>query len=247
MIKKNIYILFVLFSFIIAGTDGTIRGRVTSGTDGQPLPGVQVFIGDIGLGSVSDLDGNFLILNVPVGEHEVTVAMIGYKTIKSSISVTMDKTTWYNPSMDIAALEGETVYVSGERDLVEKGKTSKKVTVSKEAIEALPIKDVSELYSLQAGVVKIDAGVRGGVPDNEEKGLEEVHVRGGRSGEIAYMIDGLYIRNPIFGGIGSGTRLNLFAIKEFDWQPGGFNAEYGDAMSAVSNMHTMAGGKKNKF
>ena len=136
MIKKNIYILFVLFSFIIAGTDGTIRGRVTSGTDGQPLPGVQVFIGDIGLGSVSDLDGNFLILNVPVGEHEVTVAMIGYKTIKSSISVTMDKTTWYNPSMDIAALEGETVYVSGERDLVEKGKTSKKVTVSKEAIEA---------------------------------------------------------------------------------------------------------------
>ena len=247
MIKKNLFILFTLVNLILAGTDGTIRGRVTSGSDGQPLPGVQVFIGDLGVGSVSDLDGNFLILNVPVGEHEVTVAMIGYKTIKSNLSVTMDKTTWYNPSMDSAALEGETVYVSGERELVEKGKTSKKVTVNKEAIEALPIKDVSELYSLQAGVVKIDAGVRGGVPDNEEKGLEEVHVRGGRSGEIAYMIDGLYIRNPIFGGIGSGTRLNLFAIKEFDWQPGGFNAEYGDAMSAVSNMHTMAGGKKYQF
>ncbi len=247
MIKKNIFILFILFSLIAAGTDGTIRGRVTSSSDGQPLPGVQVFIADLGLGSVSDIDGNFLILNVPVGEHEVTVAMIGYKTIKGSLSVTMDKTTWYNPPMETAALEGETVYVSGERELVEKGKTSKKVTVSKEAIEALPIKDVSELYSLQAGVVKIDAGVRGGVPDNEEKGLEEVHVRGGRSGEIAYMIDGLYIRNPIFGGIGSGTRLNLFAIKEFDWQPGGFNAEYGDAMSAVSNMHTMEGGKKYQF
>ena len=47
--------------------------------------------------------------------------MIGYKTIKSNLSVTMDKTTWYNPSMDSAALEGETVYVSGERELVEKG------------------------------------------------------------------------------------------------------------------------------
>ena len=56
-------------------------------------------------------------------------------------------------------------------------------------------------------------------------------MRGGRTGEIAYMIDGLYIRNPIYGGIGNGTRLNLFAIQEFDWQPGGFNAEYGDAMS----------------
>ena len=86
-----------------------------------------------------------------------------------------------------------------------------------------------------------------GVPDNESKGLEEVHVRGGRTGEIAYMFDGLYIRNPIFGGIGAGTRLNLFAIKEFDFQPGGFNAEYGDAMSAVSNWHTMSGGKKYQF
>ena len=246
MIKKNLFILFTLINIILAGTDGTIRGRVTSGR-WATSSWRSSFLGDIGLGSVSDLDGNFLILNVPVGEHEVTVAMIGYKTIKSNLSVTMDKTTWYNPSMDSAALEGETVYVSGERELVEKGKTAKKVTVNKEAIEALPIKDVSELYSLQAGVVKIDAGVRGGVPDNEEKGLEEVHVRGGRSGEIAYMIDGLYIRNPIFGGIGSGTRLNLFAIKEFDWQPGGFNAEYGDAMSAVSNMHTMAGGKKYQF
>ena len=81
----------------------------------------------------------------------------------------------------------------------------------------------------------------------EEKGLEEVHVRGGRTGEVAYMIDGLYIRNPIYGGIGNGTRLNLFAIKEFDWQPGGFNAEYGDAMSAVSNMHTTIGGEDFSF
>ena len=50
-----------------------------------------------------------------------------------------------------------------------------------------------------------------------------------------------------FGGIGNGTRLNIFAIKEFDFQPGGFNAEYGDAMSAVSNMHTNRGGKEFQY
>ena len=147
--------------------------------------------------------------------------------------------------MQEEAIEGEVVEVTGERGLVEKDMTSKKVTVSQEQIEALPIKDVTELYSLQSGVVKVEGGMAGAIPDHEEKGLEEVHVRGGRSGEIAYMIDGLYIRNPIYGGIGNGTRLNLFAVDEFDWQPGGFNAEYGDAMSAVSNMHTAFG--KNKF
>ena len=124
---------------------------------------------------------------------------------------------------------------------------SKKITVGQEAIEALPIRDVSELYNLQSGVVKVEGGMRGGIPDHEERGLEEVHVRGGRSGEIAYLIDGMYIRNPIFGGIGNGTRLNLFAVQEFDWQPGGFNAEYGDAMSAVSNMHTKSGGQEFSF
>ena len=55
---------------------------------------------------------------------------------------------------------------------------------------------------MQSGVVKVEGGTRGAIPDHEEKGLEEVHVRGGRSGEIAYLIDGMYIRNPIYGGIG---------------------------------------------
>ena len=245
-IMTYIYLLCIS-GIILAGTDGTIRGRAIANEDGQPLIGVQVYIEQEGIGSVTDIDGNFLLLNVPIGEHLLTVNMLGYATIKSNLSVVMDRTTWYNPSLVISRLEGETVFVSGEKELVEKGRTSKKITVSKEAIEALPIKDISDLYSLQAGVVKIEGGMQGSVPDNEDKGLEEVHVRGGRSGEIAYMIDGLYIRNPIFGGIGSGTRLNLFAVKEFDWQPGGFNAEYGDAMSAISNMHTMSGGKKYQF
>ena len=49
--------------------------------------------------------------------------------------------------MSIAAIEGETVYVTSERALVEKGSTSKKITMNKEAIENLPIRNVSELYN----------------------------------------------------------------------------------------------------
>ena len=180
MINRIYYIL--LFTFLLAGTDGTIRGKIISSSDGQPLTGVQVYIAEEEIDAVSDLDGNFLILNVPVGQHELTVELLGYKTIKSKVNVSMDRTTWYNTGLEVAALEGETVYISGEEALVEKGRTAKKVTVKKEAIEALPIKDVSELYSLQAGVVKIESGTRGAVPGNEDRGVEEVHVRGGRAG-----------------------------------------------------------------
>ena len=242
------YIGFIFFvSLSIAGTDGTVRGKVLD-VEGESLPGAQVYIAELGVGTMTDIDGNYILLNLEVGTYDVTISMIGFATqIIQGVVIVMDQTVWLNFSMQIEAIEGEVIHVSAQKELVEKGSTSKKITISKEAIEALPIRDVADLYSLQSGVVKVEAGTHGGIPDMEERGLEEVHVRGGRSGEIAYMIDGLYIRNPIFGGIGNGTRLNIFAIKEFDFQPGGFNAEYGDAMSAVSNMHTNRGGKEFQY
>ena len=242
----TILFTLILVSTLFAGTDGTIRGQIKD-TDGNTLPGAQVFIKELGMGAVADVEGNYIILNIPVGTYDVTVMMIGYQTqIRKDVEVIMDRTIWLNFDLPVAAIENDEVVVVGQRELVEKGSTAKKVTVDKEAVEALPIRDVTELYSLQSGVVKVESRNQA-VPDYEERGLEEVHVRGGRSGEIAYMIDGLYIRNPIFGGIGNGTRLNLFAVKEFDWQPGGFNSEYGDAMSAVSNMHTNLGGDEFQY
>ena len=244
---RILFLLIMYFpGFIFGGTDGTIRGKV-SAEDSMELPGATIYLPALGVGAAADVGGNFIILNIPVGKYDVVVQMVGYqkKTYKE-IHVVMDQTVWLNPILPVAAVEGDEVEVLGNRPLVERGSTSKKITVDKEAIQALPIRDMSELYSLQSGVVKVESKTRG-IPNQEERGLEEVHVRGGRSGEIAYMIDGMYIRNPIFGGIGSGTRLNLFAINEFDWQPGGFNAEYGDAMSAVSNWHTSSGGEKIEY
>ena len=246
IIKYNYLILFFCCGVLFSGTDGTLRGKITD-IDGTALIGAQIYVAELGKGTTADLDGNFIILNFPVGTYEVKVQMIGYQTkILDNVSITMDQTQWLNVSLPEASIEGEVVYVSAEKALVEKGSTSKKITIGKEAIETLPIKDVSQLYDLQSGVVKIESRTQG-IPDHADRGLEEVHVRGGRSGEIAYMIDGMYIRNPIYGGIGNGTRLNKFAIREFDWQPGGFNAEYGDAMSAVSNFHTMSGTNSFKY
>ena len=239
-------VFIFLLSRLYAGTDGTIRGQITD-IDGEPLPGAQVFIEEMSLGAVADINGNYLILNIPIGTYDVTVMMMGYQkqTIKD-VEVIMDQTLWLNFAIPVEAFQGDEVQVIGEKKLVEKGTTSKKITVNSEAISTLPIRDINELYTLQSGVVKVKSRNQG-IPDHEERGLEEIHVRGGRSGEIAYMMDGMYIRNPIFGGIGNGTRLNFLAVKEFDWQPGGFNAEYGDAMAAVSNWHTKSGGKNYTY
>ena len=231
---------------LLAGTDGTIRGKV-SDVDGNPLPGANIYVPAVGIGAAAGGDGGYIILNIPIGDYDIVVQMMGYqKQTMAGVSVMMDQTIWLNFKLPIAAVEGEAVQVLGQRALVEKGTTSKKITIDKDAIQSLPIRNLSELYTLQSGVVKVESRNKS-VPDHEERGIEEIHVKGGRSGEIAYMMDGMYLRNPIFGSIGSGTRLNMFAVKEFDWQPGGFNAEYGDAQSAVSNWHTASGGEKIEY
>ncbi|SVE24444.1 uncharacterized protein METZ01_LOCUS477298, partial [marine metagenome] len=145
--------------------------------EGKSLAGAQVYIEKLGIGAVADLDGNYILINVPVGKYDVTASMISYrKHVYSNVQIIMDNTIWLNFSLDVEAIEGDVIYVSGEKALVDEGATSKKITMSSEAIEALPIRDVSELYSLQSGVVKVEGGMRGGIPDHEEKGLEEVHV-----------------------------------------------------------------------
>ena len=75
---SNNIILLILISFfttLYSGTDGTIRGKVTSG-DGEALIGAQVIIESLGIGAVADIDGNYILLNVPVGKYEVTVIML---------------------------------------------------------------------------------------------------------------------------------------------------------------------------
>ena len=110
---------------------------------------------------VADMDGNYILINVPVGTFDVTASMLSYGTQVVSVDVIMDATQWMNFTLDVEAIEGDLIRVSAEKPLVEKGATSKKVTMGKEAIEALPIRDVSELYSLQSGVVKVEGGMRG--------------------------------------------------------------------------------------
>ena len=124
------------------------------------------------------MEGNYIILNIPVGEYEVVVQMMGYqKQTMTNVNVVMDQTVWLNFKLPVAAVEGDEVQVVGTRPLVEKGTTSKKITVDKEAIQSLPIRDLSELYTLQSGVVKVESRTKS-VPDHEERGIEEIHVKG---------------------------------------------------------------------
>ena len=64
--RKEI-LLFLLPLFLFAGTTGKITGRVVDAQTGEPLPFVQVILEGTGLGAVTDVEGYYVILNVPPG------------------------------------------------------------------------------------------------------------------------------------------------------------------------------------
>lgn len=89
---KPTILLFSLLASIaaFAGTEltTTISGRVTNDETGEGLPGVHVIIEELNLGVVTDGNGSFVIRQVPLGKHSVTIKMVGYSTLSKELELT---------------------------------------------------------------------------------------------------------------------------------------------------------------
>ncbi|NOX37015.1 MAG: TonB-dependent receptor [Calditrichaeota bacterium] len=236
-----VFILGVLVTCLLAGTTGKIVGTVVDKQTGEPLVGVNIRLLNTHLGASTDLDGQFLILNVPPGVYDVEVSMLGYKTIvQKDVKVSIDLTTRLTFQLEEAPIEGEEVVVVAERPLIRKDITSRQSYIGSKEIIDLPVSDFKAVLSLQAGIIKDAAG--------------RLHIRGGRQGEIAFLIDGVYMDDPLQGGFGSelqesnqarqamsanlGILISDDAIDEMVVISGTFNAEYGNVMSGVVNIVT---------
>jgi len=236
-------LLFSSYS-LLAGTTGKIAGHVIDARTKEPLVGANIILEGTSLGGSTDIDGDYYIINVPVGEYTIIVSYVGYRTIKHpGVKVILDQTTPVNFELTEDITEGEEIVVTAEAFKVQKDETAKKVTINAEDIQTMPVQDFSDLIASQAGVIKIESSVQQ-IPGFEDRGIEEIHVRGGRYGEIGYTIDGMFITNPFYGGRYTYTELNPFAARQIDIKTGVFDAEYGGAMSQMVNIVTRDGGDK---
>lgn len=219
-------ILLIPIQFLYSGTAGKVIGKVTDQSTGEPLIGVNVMIPSAGMGGATDIDGNFLILNVPPGEYDLHCSMIGYsEQVVKGIRIMVDLTTTQDVQMTLSIIEGDVVTVTADRSMIHADITHAQANISAAELEAMPVESFQAAVSLQAGVV-VDAG--GGI-----------HIRGGRSSEIAYLIDGIPVTNSYGQNMGVGIENN--AIQELQVISGTFNAEYGQAMSGIVNIVTKDG------
>lgn len=231
MKKKLLFYFTVLicsFSFTFAGTTGKITGNVTDKTTGEPLPFVNIIIVGTNLGAATDIDGNYVILNIPPGKYNVKAQYIGYQpVVVENVSVSIDLTTSVDFTLLESAIELEEVIVQGKQDLIKKDVTSSQSLVSAEQIKILPVAEFNDVLQLQAGVTRDAAG--------------DFHIRGGRSNEVAYWVNGVSITDGYDNS--RGLQIDNYSVQELQVISGTFNAEYGNAMSGIVNTVTKEGSR----
>jgi outer membrane receptor protein involved in Fe transport len=227
------YLTVGLLGALLAGNAfaqdmGNIRGVVV-GEDGDPLSFVNVMVKQTTYGGMTDANGRFLIKGIPVGTYTLMASMIGAEAQeRPGVVVTKDRTTEIEFRLEETVLEDVVpeIVVEEERPMIEKEKTSSTRSISEEDVEVRAINTVQQAIAAQPGVV-----MRG----------DEVHIRGGRSGEVKTYVDGIEVTDPFMGS--NTLSVSFASLSEFEFISGGFDAEYGDVQSGIINIITREGGK----
>lgn len=229
--------LLVCTATAFASQVGKLTGRIIDKTTREGLPGITVMIvpgatastnsaksNSPKTGCNSDVDGNFVLMNISSGMYTVRFSGVGYHDLTvTGVSIRSDLTTSLNAQLVPESIAQEEIIVTAARPMIQRDLTASREIKSSEEIKALPVDNLR-------GILKMTAGVSG---DN---------FRGGRAGEVAYIVDGVSFVDPMTGNMQGD--IPTAAIEELSVMTGGYSAEYGNAQSGVVQQVIKEGGPR---
>lgn len=212
--NKYILIQIFLFFFVFKSfAQERISGKVTSASDNQSIPGVNVVVKGTSSGTITDIDGNY---SLQVTDGVLIFSYVGYESQEISINNRSIINVSMNPEVDL--LDEVVVVAYGEvrkRDLTGSVSSIKSADLAK-----VPV--VSFDQALQGRAAGVNVTQVSGRPGGETS----IRIRGSSSitagNEPLYVIDGVIINsNPgeLNAGGAAGASLNpLAAINPGDIQ-----------------------------
>ncbi len=224
----------------------TVRGKVVDQVTKAPMPGATVMIlnTDPLMGATSDLEGDFKILQVPVGTHTLRVSFVGYKDlILPNVLVNSGKEVVLSISVeeDFGQMQ-EVVVVANEKDRT----VNDMVTVSGRTFSveetrkfAAAVNDPGRMAASFSGVVSTDDG------------NNNISIRGNSPNGLLWRMEGIDIPNPNHfvnpGTSGGGISiLSSQLLTNSDFLTGAFAAEYGNALSGVFDLSLRKGNNEKR-
>ena len=276
MRKTLLFLLLLLFGsfslFAQSEETGAIKGKITAADTDEPLPFANVMIKGTMIGSATDLQGNFLITNAPVGEQEVQVSYVGYNTKIVKVKIEAKKTVKLNAKLSFGSFESEEVVVTaqaqGQLNAVNEQLNSTSIVnvVSADKIRELPDANAAESIGRLPGVSVLRNGgegtkvvIRGLSPQYNSININGVKMAasgaGDRSSDLSmispYMLEGIEVSKATTADQDAdvlGGSVN-FKIKK---APKGFKIDalvqggYNEIASTFNNYKVMAG-VSNRF
>ena len=238
IVLRLAFLLAVLCATVSASLaqQGKIKGFVYDKATGEPVLFTSVYLKGTSLGAATDVNGYYLISNIPPGEYTLMVTYLGYDTLKVAVSVAAKALVAQNLFLEKSSVKLTEVQISADR---EEATTEIRTSVTKltpKEMKQLPSvsgeSDLAQVLQVQPGVVF--TGDQGG----------QLYIRGGSPIQNKVLLDGMIIYNP-FHSIGFFSVFDTDIIKTADIYTGGFNAEYGDRISSIMDIKTRDGNRKN--
>lgn len=228
---RNCFVNVIVVFAVFAGTNeassfgiyGILEGRIIDKRTKEPLVGVNIVLAGTTLGAATDVEGHYQITTVRAGIYDVTYSIIGYKrVVVRNVTILPDLRTRMDLEMEETSIELETIEVRAERPLIQKDQAATAFTIGEIKLDKLPVSKFQDVLSLQPGTTL------------------EGNVRGGKVNDVTFLVDGLPVQDVIGGGLGAS--LPRSSISGLTIHTGGFEAEYGNALSGVVNVITKTGG-----
>jgi Carboxypeptidase regulatory-like domain/TonB-dependent Receptor Plug Domain len=228
-------LLAVLWSLAIAAPalaadTGGITGRVTDRSSGHALAFATVALVGVPKGGMTDSEGQFLIAGLAPGTYDVKVQFMGYDPeVRSGVVVTAGKPAVVDFALrEVVVSTLPTVNVDAERRLVEARQGATIRSVSATEIRNLPVQTIGEVLQQQAGI---------------SSDADQIHVRGGRTDETIFVVNGVTNRDLVTGQSTAG-QLSARSVAEVNVATGAYDVRYGNALSGVVEIKLKEGAEK---
>jgi TonB-linked SusC/RagA family outer membrane protein len=185
--NKLLLACFLFFSYSISAQDISVSGQVTTASDPQGLPGVNVVIKGTNTGTITDVEGRFA-LSIPAGSV-LSFSFIGYQS--QDIVVTSQATLQIRLAEDAQQLDE--VVVVGYNSVEQRNITGALTTVKASAFKDISVNGFDQALQGQAAGVQVTQS--SGTPG----GGVMVRIRGATSVSAAnnpiYIVDGVQIES----------------------------------------------------
>lgn len=238
--KKTLLFLFIsLFAqsgFSQTAEKGGVRGFVYNAKTKEPIVMATVGLFGTKYGTTTDVNGFFNFTNVEAGSYRLIVRSVGFDSSAKEVVVANGKIANVTFNITERTKMLKNIDISAKKQLSKTKVNMSTVNISPKEISKLPSiggeSDLAQYLQVVPGVVS--TGDQGG----------QVYIRGGTPVMTKFLLDGMTVYNP-FHSIGFFSTYETEIVKNVDIYTGGFTARFGNRVSAVVDVTTRDGNKKN--